>query len=399
MPATRAIIHVDMDAFYASVEIMDNPSLAGKPVIVGGPAEARGVVAAASYEARKFGVHSAMSSHRAHKLCPHGVFITARMSRYAEISHRIHLILQDYTPLIEPISIDEAFLDVTASRALFGGGEEIGRAIKRRIREEIGLVASVGVAPNKYLAKLASDLEKPDGFVVIAQAEAEARLAPLPVWRLWGVGKVTGQALAKAGVATIGELARIPDARLEAIAGSYAPRLKQLARGVDDRPVVPDADARSIGAENTFARDIAAADRLRAELDLLSERVATRARAEGTPGHTVHLKARYADFTTVTRAMTLPEPTFDSIVIRDAARELLEQRLDRRGRPLRLLGVSLSNLVHADEMTRDLFSETTQAKREASSRNRTLDAVMDRLKERFGSGIVGRGTRAAKKGK
>ncbi|HEU4365767.1 MAG TPA: DNA polymerase IV [Candidatus Krumholzibacteria bacterium] len=399
VPRTRAIIHVDMDAFYASVEIMDDPSLAGKPVIVGGPAEARGVVAAASYEARKFGVHSAMSAHRARKLCPHGVFITARMSRYAEISNRIHAILQDYTPLIEPISIDEAFLDVTASRALFGGGEEIGRAIKRRIREEIGLVASVGVAPNKYLAKLASDLEKPDGFVVIVQEEAEVLLAPLPVWRLWGVGKVTGQALAKAGVATIGELARMPDARLEAIAGSYAPRLKQLARGVDDRPVVPDADARSIGAENTFARDMAAADRLRAELDLLSERVASRARAEGTPGHTVHLKARYADFTTVTRAMTLPEPTFDSIVIRDAARELLEQRLDRRGRPLRLLGVSLSNLVHAEEMTRDLFSETTQAKRETSSRNRTLDAVMDRLKERFGSGIVGRGGRAAKKGK
>ena len=393
----RAILHVDMDAFYASVEIMDNPALAGKPVIVGGSAESRGVVSAASYEARRFGVHSAMSSARAHQLCPHGVFITPRMSRYAELSCRIRGIFADYTPLIEPISLDEAFLDVTASRALFGSGEEIGRAIKRRIREEVGLVASVGVAPNKYLAKLASDLEKPDGFVVITQDDAEARLAPLPVWRLWGVGKVTQAALEKAGVTTIGDVPRFPDARLEAIAGSYAPRLKQLARGIDDRPVVPDADARSIGAENTFAHDIADAATLRAELDLLAERVATRARADGMPGHTVNLKARYQDFTTVSRALTLPEATFDSIVIRDAARELLERRLERRGRALRLLGVSLSTLVHAEELTRDLFSETPAANREATSRNRALDAVMDRLRERFGSGVVGRGRTTRKK--
>ncbi len=395
----RAILHVDMDAFYASVEIMDDPSLAGKPVIVGGSVESRGVVSAASYEARKFGVHSAMSAARAHKLCPNGVFITPRMSRYAELSRRIQAIFHDYTPLVEPISLDEAFLDVTASRALFGSGEDIARAIKRRIRKEIGLVASVGVAPNKYLAKLASDLEKPDGFVVITQEEAEARLAPLPVWRLWGVGKVTEAALAKAGIAVVGDLVRMSDARLEAIAGSYAPRLKQLARGIDDRPVVPGADAKSIGAENTFARDIAGADALRAELDLLSERVATRARAEGMAGHTVNLKARYADFTTVTRAATLPECTFDSVIIRDAARELLEKKLDRRGRALRLLGVSLSNLVHAGELTSDLFAQTPAVKREATTRNRTLDAVMDRLKERFGSGVVGRGGRGpAKRG-
>jgi DNA polymerase-4 len=399
MPAQthRAIIHVDMDAFYASVEVMDNPALAGQPVIVGGAAETRGVVSAASYEARKFGVHSAMSSARAHKLCPHGIFITPRMSRYVELSREIHGIFETYTPLIEPLSIDEAFLDVTASRALFGSGVEIGRAIKRRIREEVGLVASVGVAPNKYLAKLASDLEKPDGFVVIAQEEAAARLSPLPVWRLWGVGKVTEQALARAGITTIGDLVKMPDARLEAIAGSYAPRLKQLARGIDDRPVVPDAEAKSIGAENTFARDIADADALRAELDLLCERVAARARADGMPGHTVNLKARYADFTTVTRAMTLSDATCDSVLIRDAARELLEKRLDRRGRALRLLGVSLSNLVHAEELTHDLFSDTPLARREASSRNRALDAVMDRLREKFGSGIVARGSRAARK--
>ncbi|MDH4036928.1 MAG: DNA polymerase IV [Candidatus Krumholzibacteria bacterium] len=395
--AHRAILHVDMDAFYASVEVMDNPALAGKPVIVGGAAESRGVVSAASYEARTFGVHSAMSSARAHKLCPHGIFITPRMSRYVELSHEIRRIFETYTPLIEPLSIDEAFLDVTASRALFGSGEEIGRLIKRRIRDEVGLVASVGVAPNKYLAKLASDLEKPDGFVVITREEAEARLAPLPVWRLWGVGKVTEKALAGAGILTVGDLVKMPDAQLEAIAGSYAPRLKQLARGIDERPVVPDTEAKSIGAENTFAKDIADADALRVELDLLCERVAGRARADGMPGHTVNLKARYADFTTVTRAMTLPDATYDSVLIRDAARHLLEEKLGRRGRALRLLGVSLSNLVHAEELTRDLFSDTPAAKRETTSRNRALDAVMDRLKEKFGSGAVARGSRAAKK--
>jgi DNA polymerase-4 len=389
----RTIIHVDMDAFYASVEAMDNPSLAGKPVIVGGTRESRGVVSAASYEARVFGVHSAMSTARASKLCPHGVFIAPRMSRYAEISHDIRRILDAFTPLVEPISIDEAFLDVTGSQALFGAAPDIGRAIKRRIRDEIGLVASVGVAPNKYLAKLASDLEKPDGFVVIMQDEAEARLAPLPVSRLWGVGKVTQAAFEQAGLRTIGDVVRAPDALLERLAGSYAPRLKQLARGVDDRPVVPDADAKSIGAENTFARDIADPAALRAELDLLSERVAQRARADGMAGFTVNLKARYADFTTVTRAKTLSAATSDSVAIRDAARELLEKRLDREGRALRLLGVSLSNLAHAEETSRDLFDASARTN---TSRNRTLDSVMDALKERFGATAIRRGTKRGK---
>ncbi len=383
----RAIIHVDMDAFYASVEVMDHPELAGKPVIVGGTRESRGVVMAASYEARVFGVHSAMSSARAHRLCPHGVFIMPRMERYAEVSHDIRSILDAFTPMVEPISIDEAFLDVTGSQALFGAGPEIGRAIKRRIRGNIGLIASVGVAPNKYLAKLASDLEKPDGFVVITQEDAEARLAPLPASRLWGVGRKTEEALAKAGLRTIGDVARAPDALLEHLAGSYAPRLKQLARGIDDRPVVPDAEAKSIGAENTFVRDIADAEALRNELDALSERVSRRARADGAVGFTVNLKARYADFTTVTRAKTLAAATSDSVVIRDAARELLEKRLEREGRALRLLGVSLSNLAHGEDVLRDLFDTPL------TSRNRTLDSVMDSLRARFGSSAVRRGTK------
>jgi DNA polymerase-4 len=383
----RAIIHVDMDAFYASVEVMDDPSLAGKPVIVGGTPETRGVVAAASYEARKYGVHSAMSSYRAHKLCPHGVFILPRMSRYVEISREIHRVFEAFTPLIEPISIDEAFLDVTGSQSLFGPAPEIGRAIKRRIRDEIGLVASIGVAPNKFLAKLASDLEKPDGFVVITKEEAEARLAPLPVSRLWGVGKKTEAILIAAGIHTIGDVVRAEHARLERLVGSYAAHMQELARGLDDRDVVPDAEAKSIGAENTFPRDIENSQELRAQLDLLSERVAERARDEGMVGHTVNLKARYADFTTVTRAITLPEPTAESVLIRGAARLLLEERLDREGRALRLLGVSLSNLSHAEEVSRDLFDTPR------TTRNQTLDNVMDGLRRRFGAGAVRRGTK------
>jgi DNA polymerase IV len=381
----RAIIHVDMDAFYASVEVMDKPSLAGKPVIVGGTPETRGVVAAASYEARKFGVHSAMSSYRAHRLCPHGVFILPRMSRYVEVSHDIRMILDSFTPLVEPISIDEAFLDVTASEALFGTGPQIGHALKQRIRSEVGLVASVGVALNKFLAKLASDLEKPDGFVVITAEEAEARLAPLPVSRLWGVGKVTEKTLTAAGIHTIGDVVRADPAKLKRLVGSYAAHMQQLARGLDDRDVIADGEAKSIGAENTFARDLSGAGELRAELDLLSERVAVRARDEGVVGHTVNLKARYADFTTVTRAMTLPVPTNESVTIRDAARELLEQRLDRQGRALRLLGVSVSNLSHAEEVSGNLFDTPRE------TRNKTLDGVIDSLRERFGSSVIGRG--------
>ncbi len=386
----RTILHVDMDAFYASVEVMDHPELAGKAVVVGATAEARGVVMAASYQARVFGVHSAMSAARARKLCPHAVFIEPRMTRYVEVSHDIRRILDAFTPIVEPISIDEAFLDVTGSQALFGTGPDIGRAIKRRIRDEIGLVASVGVAPNKYLAKLASDLEKPDGFVVITQEEAEARLAPLPVWRLWGVGKKTEEAFAKAGLRTIADVTRAPHELLEQLTGSYAPRLEQLARGIDNRAVVPDADAKSIGAENTFARDLADAESLRSELDALAERVARRARGDGMVGFTVNLKARYADFTTVTRAKTLAAATSDSVVIRDAARELLEKRLDRQGRALRLLGVSLSNLAHSDDVSRDLFDTSA---RTSTSRNRKLDAVMDALRARFGSSAVSRGTK------
>ncbi|MGD8413390.1 MAG: DNA polymerase IV [Candidatus Latescibacterota bacterium] len=388
----RAIIHVDMDAFYASVEVMDDPALAGLPVIVGGTPEGRGVVSAASYEARRFGVHSAMSAYRAKKLCPDGVFVRPRMSRYVEISKRIRRIFEDFTPLVEPISLDEAFLDVSGSRRLFGTPVEIGRAIKRRIGEEVGLVASVGVAPNKYLAKLASDLEKPDGFVVITRENAERILSGLPVRRLWGVGKQTQKLLARKGIHTIGDVTATPLEELEARLGVLARRLKNLAMGVDDRPVVADWEAKSISNERTFAHDIGDAGELREIADTLSEMVARRLRKSGLLAQTVQIKARFPDFTTLTRAMTLPQPTESTQSIRDAVRDLLEQKLHREGRPLRLLGVGVSNFVHPGEETEDLFSGGDRRK------SADVDHLIDDLQDRFGADVIHRGRGRRKRG-
>jgi len=381
----RGIIHVDMDAFYASVEIMDDPGLEGKAVVVGGTPEGRGVVAAASYESRKFGVHSAMSAARAKRLCPHAVFIHPRMARYAELSRQIRDIFLQYTPLVEPLSLDEAFLDVSGSRALFGPPVDIGRAIKRRILEEVGLVASVGIAPNKYLAKLASDLEKPDGFVVIRQEEAQERLAPLPVGRLWGIGKVSQKKLKGLGIETIGDLLRMPMGALESQFGVHARRLKGLGQGLDDRRVISNWDAKSLSAETTFATDISDAEELRDIVDSLAVKVARRVRKGGYLAYTIQLKARYADFSTVTRAHTVGEATAQTAVIRDAARLLLEEKLDRNGRALRLLGVGVSHIVRVEETQALLFED------DESRRNRAVDDVMDSLQDRFGTNVIHRG--------
>jgi DNA polymerase-4 len=386
--ASRAILHVDMDAFYASIEVLENPELKGQPVIVGGSAERRGVVAAASYEVREYGVHSAMSSYRAKQLCPRAIFVPPRMGHYVTYSKKIFAILREYTPLVEPISIDEAFMDVTGSRGLFGRPSEIGRAIKHRIREEVALTASVGVAPNKFLAKLASDLEKPDGFVVIQPREAAARLAELPVGKLWGVGKVSQHELAKHGVHKIKDLLVMPIARLEGIVGSYAPRLRELAQGIDNRPVVVGEDSKSIGAETTFAKDIGEAHRLRGILDSLTTRVARRLRKEGYRAHTIHIKARFPDFTTVTRATTIPVPTASTLTLIKTTRELLETRLERGDRPLRLLGVSVSGLVRPAEGEPELFPDR---EREQDER---VDHLLDALQDKYGSEKIWRGYQA-----
>ncbi|NIM19299.1 MAG: DNA polymerase IV [Candidatus Latescibacteria bacterium] len=381
----RTILHVDMDAFFASVEVLDQPELRGKPVIVGGTPEERGVVAAASYEARKYGIHSAMSAYRAKKLCPHAIFIRPRRDRYVEISDRIFDIFYAYTPLVEPISIDEAFLDVTGSRGLFGEAAEIGRTIKRRIREEIGLVASIGLAPNKFLAKLASDLDKPDGFKIIEAGEAEALLAGLPVSRLWGVGKVTQKTLAGLGIIKVKDLLAYPKDKLESHLGSYTQTLLELARGIDDRPVVTETESKSIGAETTFAKDIADAETLCATLDRLIDRVAKSLRKENLLAHTVNIKARYPDFTTVTRAKTLPAATCSTRKIQQSARELFFERLGRKGRALRLIGVSVSNLVLRGEESDDLFPDTSKQQAEQ------VDRLLDELQTKYGSRVIRRG--------
>ena len=327
----RTIIHVDMDAFYASVEQRDRPELAGRPVVVGADPRGRGVVSAASYEARRFGVHSAMPIGRAARLCPHAVFLPVDMVKYAQVSRRIMEVLAEFTPLMEAVSIDEAFLDVSASRALMGDGPTIAARIKARIREAVALAASVGVASNKFVAKVASDLEKPDGLVVVAPGAEADFLGPLPIARLWGVGRVTAAALESIGVRTIGQLAVIPEAHLQARFGAGGAGLRGLALGHDDRPVEPFAPPKSMGAEETFERDHRDVERLCATLRGQAERVARELRAEGYAGRTVQLKLRFADFSTLTRRHTA-EPTQDGLRIYQEARALLE-RIAARSSP------------------------------------------------------------------
>ncbi len=375
---SRTIIHVDMDAFYASVEQRDRPELAGRPVIVGADPRGRGVVSAASYEARPFGVHSAMPIGRAARLCPHAVFLPVDMDKYARVSREIMAVLAEFTPLMEPLSIDEAFLDVTGSRALWGDGPAIARQIKARIRKVVSLAASVGVAANKFIAKVASDLDKPDGLVVVSPGTEARFLAPLPIARLWGVGKVTGTALESMGVRTIGQLAAIPEDALVARFGDTGAQLRALALGQDDRPVEPFAPPKSMGAEETFERDHRDVERLHATLRAQAERVARELRAEGYAGRTVTLKLRFADFSTLTRRHTT-EATQDGLVIFREARVLLERIPLRQA--VRLIGLSVSELGRAGEGQLPLLGPDT-------ARRERLGRAIDRLAERFGEEAV-----------
>jgi len=372
------ILHVDMDAFYASVEERERPELVGKPVIVGGTPEGRGVVAAANYAARKFGVHSAMPAVTAKRLCPQGIFLRPRMEYYAEISDQIRAIFEKFTPLVEPLSLDEAFLDVRGSTRLFGPAESIGRAIKQEIRERLRLVASVGVAPNKFLAKIASDLKKPDGFVIVEPDRVQEFLDPLPVGRLWGVGKVTGQVFEKLGIHRIGQLRQMPVELLRHHFGSGGDHLWELSQGIDDRPVVPEQEAKSISHETTFAKDLVGPEQMRAWLLELSEQVGCRMRRHGLKGRTVQLKVRYEDFHTITRAQTLPQPTNVTQEIWRTADQMFTERLPARRLHIRLLGVGMSGFEHPAMVQLSLFPE---AEHERQAR---LDEVADRIKEKFG---------------
>jgi len=391
--ASLHILHVDMDAFYASVEVRDNPSLAGLPVCVGGPASGRGVISAASYEARAFGVHSAMPTAQARRLCPNLVLLPPDFDRYTEASRRIMVVFQRYTPLVEPLSLDEAFLDVAGCERLHGDAVEIGRSIKRDILRETGLVASVGVAGSKFVAKLASDLDKPDGFRVILPGEERAVLDPLPVSKIFGVGERTAKRLAALGIETVADLACRPRAEVVREFGASGVWIHDLAHGIDARRVTPRREEKSHGCERTFAEDIEDRDELRTFLLQFCEEVAFGLRSKGLRGRTVTLKARYADFKTVTRTRTLGAATNLGPRVYAVARELLERVAPG---PLRLIGIQVSNLedVRAPVQAA-LFEGVEPTPGEGRSEwlvsNAKLEratAGMDKLRRKFGRDAV-----------
>jgi DNA polymerase-4 len=376
------ILHCDMDAFYASVEERDRPELVGKPVIVGGSPEKRGVVSAANYVARRYGVHSAMPSVVAHRLCPQGVYLPPRISYYAEISKQIRDIFERFTPLVEPLSLDEAFLDVTGSEQLFGSAVEIGRKIKQAVRKEIGLVVSVGVAPNKFLAKIASDIKKPDGFFVVENIQEF--LDPLPVERLWGVGKQSSKVFEKLGIRTIGQLRQWPIETLISRFGSQGEHLWQLAHGIDDNPVVPEREAKSISHETTFEQDIDDLDVLRAFLVDLTEQVAWRLRRHKLKGRTIHLKVRFADFSLITRSQTLSSPTDITNELWQTADEMLRHRLPAGHLSVRLIGMGVSGFDETGLVQRQFFDQDERKKQAG------LDVAADQIREKFGSSALRR---------
>jgi DNA polymerase-4 len=381
--AWLTILHVDMDAFYASVEQRDRPELRGKPVIVGG-LSGRGVVCAASYEARPFGVHSAMPMAAARKLCPHAVVLPVRMKHYAEISQQIRKILLSFTPLVEPLSLDEAFLDVHGCEELFGQAPEIAHQLKDRIKAETGLTASVGVAPNKFLAKLASDHGKPDGLVVVAPDRVSDFLLPLPVGRIWGVGARAEKRLQALGIETIGQLANLPEQVLLEHFGDRSLHVWRLAHGDDDRQVIPDREAKSISSETTFAHDVDDRETLRNWLLDLTDHVASRLRRAGIKARTVELKIRSSDFHTRHRAQALPEATNLTDALWQTAQQVFQRGLSPDLLPVRLLGVGATRLLRGPAVQGDLFDA---GKRE---RQHSLDQTIDAIRGQFGAAAVRR---------
>jgi DNA polymerase-4 len=385
----RAILHADMDAFFASVEQHDQPGLRGLPLIVGGRG-GRGVVAAASYEVRRFGVRSAMPVRRALQLCPQAICVAPRFARYQQVSRQVFAVFARYTPLIEGLSLDEAYLDVTGSRALHGDALSIAIAIKRQVLAETGLTVSIGVAANKLVAKIASDLDKPDGLTVVTTGQVNAVLDPLPVKRLPGLGRKKGDELLAAGIGTLGELRRASDAQLWPLFGRHSGRVRERAAGIDERPVIAERDGKSLSAEQTFARDISDVTTLRAIILRLADKTAARVRARGALAATVQIKIRQGDFTTHTRQTTLTPPTHDSRTLAAAARKLLLQWLAQHpGARLRLLGVGAGALEAPQQA--DLFASPALA---ADGR---LDATLDQIRERFGTTAVLRGSNVAGK--
>jgi DNA polymerase-4 len=379
------ILHIDMDAFYASVEIRDNPKLKGLPVVVGGSPKGRGVISAANYEARKFGVYSAMPSSIAIRKCPNLIFVKTRMDYYAKISKQIREIFFRFTSLVEPLALDEAFLDVSGSEKLFGDGPTIARKIKDTIRDELNLTASAGVAPNKFLAKLASDLEKPDGLVIVDPNNIEEFLDPLEIERVWGVGKQTLKKFQRLNVRNIRQLRQLDLDSMKRLFGLNAEHFWRLARGLDTRPVVPDRIAKSVSHETTFSHDLTDRESLRAWLMELVQQVGRRLRRHEIRGRTVKIKVRFSDFRTITRSVSLAEASASTGDL-EAAVDQLFQKVDIDDGGVRLVGMGVSNLSSADVQQQLLFES------EERSRNHRLDEMKDQLKDRFGHDIIRRGT-------
>lgn len=377
----RWIIHVDMDAFFAAVEQRDDPVLRGRPVVVGGVGK-RGVVSTASYEARRYGIHSAMPMSEARRRCPDAVFMPGDHKKYARVAAEIRDILAAFSPLVEPLSLDEAFLDVTGMEWLYPDPANIAAAIKQRIKDDLALTASAGVAPNKFLAKLASDWGKPDGLVVVRPDEVAAFLRAMPIARLWGAGEKTTKLLQSIGINTIGQLAGADDAILARHFGQAAGEMRRLARGEDDRPVIPEHEPKSLGNEVTFGEDLRSREEIGTCLLALSHKVSRRLRQAGYAGRTVTVKIRFGSFRTITRSRTLGEPTLLGDTIYDTAAAIMAGVELTEG--VRLLGVTLSNLqVYGSQPS--LFSSGDDDKK------LKVSVAVDRLKDKFGEGAVTRG--------
>ena len=379
-PNRRSILHVDMDAFYASVEQRDDPDLRDKPLVVGGSSN-RGVVAAASYEARKFGIRSAMPMRDAYRRCPDLLRVRPRMSLYRGVSRQIFEVFRSFTPLVEGLSLDEAFLDVTGSTALFGSPVDIARAVKQRIREATGLTASVGVAENKLVAKIASDLDKPDGLTVLYPADYQTRLDPLPVAVIPGIGRETLKRLSTRGITTVRDLRLADNGVLRPVFGRYTDKTRNRAAGIDDRPVLSSRAEKSISAEETFATDLATREEMERELLRLAERTAARLRRAGLAAGTIQLKIRQADFSTFTRRCKVNPPANGTDRLYTAACGLLGTWLGRNpGARIRLLGVGGSDLAPAGQA--DLFDDVQPVA--------AVDKTVDEIRERFGDAALGR---------
>ena len=393
-------MHVDMDAFFASIEQLDHPEYKGHPVIVGG-LSSRGVVATCSYEARKFGVHSAMPISRAKKLCPDGVYVYPRMDRYKEVSHQIFSIMKEFTPHIEPLSIDEAFLEVSGMSTMYSGPKALGRSIKDRVFEETGLIISAGLAPNKFLAKLASDLDKPDGLVVIPYGREKEILASLPIKRIWGVGPRTEKILKTGGFHLMRHIQALPDeSSLIPLVGNQARRIWELANGIDDRPVETDRKIQSIGAEETYEEDLTDGSAIELEFRYFANRLSKRLRKRNLLGHTVSIKVRYDDFTTVSRQKRLDTPSDHEHVFFETAlllwNKLMQDKTSKKPKgtkkdveafmepsgPIRLLGLTVSGLDEEVPMQDSLF-ESPQDETEDK-----LAGVLDSLESKFGETAV-----------